>query len=96
MEPIDLISIVGLIVSFPLALVGYFLLKQRKRKRKMLPRISGFGAGIYMFVFSMSASLLTRPTSEFAKYTITSILWSLAFGIMGYIGGHRIARNMLD
>lgn len=96
MEPIDLISIVGLIVGFPLAIAMHVLIKQRKINGKMLPLILGIGAGIYMFVFSMSASLLTRPISEFANYTIANIVLSFALGIMGYIGGRRIARNMPD
>jgi hypothetical protein len=45
------------------------------------------------FVFSMSASLMTRPISELANYTITNIFLSSALGIV-YIGGRRIGRNL--
>ncbi len=49
-----------------------------------------------MFVLSMSASLLTRPNSEFINYTTENSFWSLAMGIAAYISGREIARNIKD
>jgi hypothetical protein len=74
----------------------YVLLKRKKLKARALPRILGIGAWTYAFVSMMTTSILLRPKSDFMDYTITNIFWSLAFGVIGYIGGRRIARNMPD
>jgi hypothetical protein len=96
MTPMDLISIVMFMLGLFLAIVMYILLKRKKLKAAALPRIIGVGAGVYVFVSFMVSSILLRPLSEFVNYTITSLFSSLAFGIVGYIGGRRIARNYHD
>lgn len=85
-----------LVLGLFLAIVMYVLLKRKKLKAAALPRIIGVGAGVYVFVSFMVSSILLRPFSEFVKYTITSFFSSLLFGIVGYIGGRRIARNYHD
>jgi hypothetical protein len=85
-----------LVLGLLLAIVMYILLKRKKLKAAALPHIIGVGAGIYVFVSFMVYSTLLRPFSEFVNYTITNFFSSLAFGIVGYIGGRRIARNYHD
>ena len=96
MEPIDLITIVGLTVGFFLVAVMYVLLKRKKLKAKSLPYILGVGGGIYAFMSMMTASMLLRPISEFIDYAIENLFWSLALGIMSFFSGRKIARNMPD
>lgn len=90
MRPVDFIApIFGLL----LGLVMYILLKHNKSKPKLWPRILGFGAGMYAFLSLMTASILREPISEFVDYTITNLVLSLPFGIIGYLTGREIARR---
>ena len=96
MELRDLLTMIMLMPGFLWATAMYILLKRKKLKAKVLPRIFAIGAGVYMLVGSMIFSIFLEPRSKFANYTITNIFWSLAFGMIGYIGGRRLARNMPD
>ena len=90
MKLIDfLVPILGLFWGF----VIYILLKQNKSKLKLWPRILGLGAGMYAFLSLMTASILREPTSEFVDYTITNLILSLPFGIIGYLTGREYARR---
>jgi len=93
MKQIDLISIVLLILALFLATVTQILIKRGKLKPEMWPRVFGLGAGAFMFLSSMIASILLRPISEIVDYTVTNFFWSLAMGIVGYIGGRMFARR---
>ena len=93
MEPIDLITIIGLIVGFFLVAVMYVLLKRRILKPKMLPRVLGIGVGLYAFVSMMTISLLLRPVSEVVDYTIENFFWSLVLAIAAYFNGRELARR---
>ena len=93
MDRIDLISILGLIIGFILAVVTYFLLKQKKIKAKALPHILAIGGFAFMFISGMIESLLNRPLSEFVSYTIENLFWSLAIGIVAYISGRKLAQK---
>jgi len=90
----DLLTIVMLISGLFLAVIMYVLLKRKKLKAKALPRVLAIGARVYTFVCSMIFSIMLRPISEFANYTINNIFSSLVFAVAGYIGGRRISRNM--
>ena len=96
MEPIDLITIVGLIVGFFLVAIMYVSLKRKKLNAKALPRILGIGTWIYGFVSMMTTSMLLRPLSEFVDYTIENLFWSLALSTVAYFSGRKFARNMPD
>jgi hypothetical protein len=39
---------------------------------------------------------ISRTDIKIANYTITNIVWSLAFGMIGYIGGRTIARDLSE
>jgi cation transporter-like permease len=96
MKLIDLITIIGLISGLFLVMVTLVLLKRKNLKAKALPYVFGVGGWIYAFISMMTASMLLRPISEFVNYAIENLFWSLALGIVGYIGGRGIARNMPD
>jgi hypothetical protein len=89
----DLITIVMLIVGLVWVTIFVVLIKLGRLKLEMWPRFFGIGAGVYMFISSMAFNILLRPRSEFMDYTISNVLWSLAFGIMGYFGGRIIVHN---
>jgi hypothetical protein len=91
-----LITIIIIIPGLFLAVAMYLPLKRKKLKAKVLPRILAIGTGVYTFVGSMIFDIFLRPISEFASYTINNIFLSLMFGIIGYIRGRKIARNMPD
>jgi hypothetical protein len=92
----DLLTIVMLIPGLFLAAAMYILLKRKKLKAKVLPRILAIGAGIYTLVCPMIFSIFLRPISEFANYTITNLFLSLVFAVMGYFSGHRFAHDVPD
>ncbi len=89
----DLITTVMLILGLVWITTLLVLIKLGKLKLEMWPRILGIGGGLYTFVCLMTFSILLRPISEFMDYTVTNTLWSLAIGIVGYFGGHRIVRS---
>ncbi|MGI0016662.1 MAG: hypothetical protein ACREBU_24830 [Nitrososphaera sp.] len=93
MAPIDLITMILLIVVLFLAAIVSILIKRGKLKPVIWPRVFGIGAGVFMFVSSMIASILLRPISEIVDYTVTNFFWSLAMGIVGYFGGRSLARR---
>ena len=90
----DLITIVVLILGLFLIASLFILITRGKLKREMWPLIFGAGAGLYMFVSSMTFSIFLRPVSEIVDYTISNVLWALAFGAMGYFGGRMIVRRV--
>ncbi len=96
MTPINLISIVLLILGLLLATVMQILTKRGKLKPETWPRVFGIGAGVFMFVGSMIASVLLRPISEIVDYTVTNFFSSLALGIVGYFGGRILAGRKQD
>lgn len=89
----DLITIVMLIFGLFLIAILFIFITRGKLKLEMWPRIFGIGAGIYMFISSMAFSMFLKPISEFGDYTISNVLSSLAFGIIGYFGGRIIVRR---
>jgi len=90
MKPIDIIApLFGIFWG----LVMYILLKQNKSKLKLWPRILGFGVGMYAFLSFMTASILREAVSGFVDYTITNLLLSLPFGMIGYLAGREYARR---
>jgi hypothetical protein len=93
MKLIDLISIVMLIIGLFLAIIMYILIRRGNLKTETWPRVGGIGAGIFMFVGLMITSILLRPISEIVNYTVTNLFWSLAFGIVAYFGGRKLARD---
>jgi drug/metabolite transporter (DMT)-like permease len=93
MKLIDLITIIGLIIGLFLAIITYILLKRKKLKAKALPYVFGVGGWIYALISMMTASMLLRPISEFANFTIENLFWSLALGVACYFSGHILARR---
>lgn len=89
----DFITIVMLVLGLFLVAILLILIKQGKLKLEMWPRLLGIGAGAYMLISSMVFSIFLRPISKFVDYTISNILWSLTFGIIGYLGGRIIVRR---
>jgi hypothetical protein len=96
MSPIDLISIVLFILGLFLATVTHILIKRGKLKPETWPRVFGIGTGAFIFIGSMIGSILRRPLSEIVDYTVTNFFWSLAFGIVGYIGGLSLERRLRE
>ena len=85
-----------LILWLLLATVMHILIKRGKLKPATWPRVGGIGAGLFMFVGLMITSILLRPISEIVDYTVTNFFLSLAFGIVGYIGGRILASRYQD
>jgi len=69
------------------------LILWKRNKSNMWPRIFGIGGSVYLFVVSMTQSVLFWPRSDFWEYTISNSLWSLAVGIVCYFSGRQLARR---
>jgi hypothetical protein len=96
MTLINLINVVVVILGLFLATKIHFHIKRGKLIPETWPRLFGIGAGAVMFVQSMIGSILRVPLSEIVEYTVSNFIWSLAFGIVVYIGGRTLARRVRD
>ena len=92
----DLITIVVIIYGLVWGTIMLILWRRSRTKPKTWPGLLAIGIGVYLFVSSMTASLLLRPISEFVDYTITNFILSFAVGVIGYFSGHKIARDAQD
>jgi hypothetical protein len=73
-------------------LTGMLILWSRyKTNAKMWPRFFGVGGGVFVFILMMIENILFWPKSEFLYNTFTSFFFALAFGLVGYFSGHRLA-----
>ena len=90
MKLIDLLTIIFLAIGLLLAIVAHVLIKRNIFVPAMWSRVFGIGALAFMFVSSMTSSILLRPFSEFLRYTLTNGFWSCLMGIVGYIGGRML------
>ena len=95
MKTIDLITILTIAYGILFVIVGLILFRRSRPKPKILPWLTGIGVGLYSFASLMTGSILQRPTTQIVDYTITDILLSLGFGVVGYIGGRRLANRFL-
>ncbi len=96
MKMIDLLTVIFLAIGVVLAIATYFLIKRRLLVPAMFPRVLGIGSFVLAIVFMMMHSLLLRPSSEFAGYTLENCFGSGCFGIVGYISGRIFERRFRD
>jgi hypothetical protein len=74
-------------------LTGMLILWNRyKSNPKMWPRFFGVGGSAFAVILMMIESILFWPKSDFLRNTIAGFLLALAFGIMGYFSGRKLAR----
>jgi hypothetical protein len=92
----DLITLILLLPALLLAIAVYILMKKGKLKQVLWPRVLGVGAGLYMFISSMIASILLRPISEIMDYTLTNFFSSFVLGIVAYFSGRIFERRLRD
>lgn len=93
MATIDLLSIITLIYGLLFTTGGLILYRRSQSKPEVLPRLIGFGAGLYLFVSLMTGSMLERPITQIVDYLVTNTFLSLGFGLVGYISGRKLARR---
>lgn len=96
MTLINLINVVVVVLTLFLATMLYFHIKRGKLIPETWPRLFGIGVGAVMFVGSMIRSNLRGPLSEIVDDTVSNFIWSLALGIVAYIGGRTLARRVRD
>ena len=89
----DLMTLLAFIYGLLFAVIGFILFKRCKSNLKTLPWIIGICMGLCIFVSLMTGSMLREPITQIADYTLTNILMSLGFGIVGFISGQKLARR---
>jgi drug/metabolite transporter (DMT)-like permease len=87
-------TVLALIYGLLFAVIGLILFRRSESKPKALPWITGICAGFCMFVSLMTGSMLRESITQIANYTLTNILMSLGFGLVGYISGQKLARRI--
>ena len=93
MQLIDLLTTICLAIGLIVAIALQFLIKRNVFVPAMWPRGFGIGALAFMFISSMTASILLRPSSDFLDYTLANGFWSCLIGIVGYIGGRILEKR---
>lgn len=90
----DFCTVLALAYGLVFATIGFVFFRRNNSNPSTLPWLFGIGGALYSFVSLMTGSILQRPAAQIFEYTVTNVLLSLAIGVVGIIGGQRLAQRM--